>query len=372
MEARAPRVGGLTRRAFFALTPAALRAQAPGVQKGGMLPPDWKRFPDGSTEFEVLRLTDPAYESWLPSSPGRAAYQKSESILMASSRTGSRQALHLDLKSGRSHVLTAAGELDPRTLTLSYDDRAALYFDGPRLVSLNLRNLNETDLYRAPEGAERCGALAPSEDGTALFFIEKQNGAWLLRRLQLPKGAASTVVEYNAEILDPLPNPRRTTVAWRTAAGDLWTAAFDGTLKRRLETPPGNVLQALWSPDGRAVLYLHQPAAGNALSAIREQELDSRADRLVAQTSLFACFARNANASVFLGASRSKASPNVLLLLKLTRRELTLCEHRSSDARRAAVCFSADSQRVFFQGDRDGKPAVYSIRVDKLVEKTGS
>jgi oligogalacturonide lyase len=371
MKARAPRVGGLTRRAFFALTPA-ISAQPGAGLKGEYLPADWKRFPDGSTEFEVLRLTDPAYESWLPCSPGRAVDRKSESIVVASSRTGSRQALRLDLKTGRSHVLTAARELDPHTLTLSYDDRAILFFDGPRLVSLNLRSLKETELYRVPDSAERCGALASSEDGTALFFIEKQSDQWLLRRLQMPKGVVSTVAESGSEILEPAPNPRRATVAWRTPAGEIWTAAFGGTLKRKLESPPGDALQALWSPDGRAILYLLQPSTQNALPAIREQELDSRADRLIAQTSLFACFARNANASVFLGASRSKASPNVLLLLRLTRRELTLCEHRSSDARQAAVCFSADSQRVFFQGDRDGKPAVYSMRVERLVEKTDS
>jgi len=32
--------------------------------------------------------------------------------------------------------------------------------------------------------------------------------------------------------------------------------------------------------------------------------------------------------------------------------------------------FSADSQRVYFQSDRHGKPAIYAIRVDRLVEKT--
>ena len=32
--------------------------------------------------------------------------------------------------------------------------------------------------------------------------------------------------------------------------------------------------------------------------------------------------------------------------------------------------FSPDSQRIYFQSDRDGKPAIYGMHVDKLVEKT--
>lgn len=372
MQAHAPRAGALTRRSFILLAPAALAAQQAGGLKGEYLPADWGRFLDPSTEFEVQRLTDPSYESHLPAHPARAVDRRGESVLLASTRSGSMQALRLDLKSGRSQVLTAAEELDPHSLTFSSDDRAVLYFDGPRLVSLNARSLRETELYRVPPSISRCSVLAPGDDGLALFFVEKPAGSWALRRLQLPKGGVSTVAESGSEILDPASNPRRAAVAWRNAAGEIWTAAYDGTLKRKLETPPGQVLQILWSPDGRALLYLFAPEAPNSLPEIREQEIDTRADRSVAKTSLFARFARNANASVFVGASRSKASPNVLLLLRLTRRELTLCEHRAGDAAQTAICFSPDSQRVFFQGDRDGKPAVYSIRVDRLVEKTDS
>ena len=35
-----------------------------------------------------------------------------------------------------------------------------------------------------------------------------------------------------------------------------------------------------------------------------------------------------------------------------------------------APIFSPDSQRIFFVSDRHGKPAVYTVKVDKLVEKT--
>jgi oligogalacturonide lyase len=35
-----------------------------------------------------------------------------------------------------------------------------------------------------------------------------------------------------------------------------------------------------------------------------------------------------------------------------------------------APIFSADSQQIFFESDRDGKPAIYKVHVSQLVEET--
>jgi oligogalacturonide lyase len=71
-----------------------------------------------------------------------------------------------------------------------------------------------------------------------------------------------------------------------------------------------------------------------------------------------------------VGASRNAASPTILILLRGTRRELTLCEHKASHPETVAPVFAPDSQRIYFQSDRDGKPAIYCVHVEKLVEKT--
>ena len=73
---------------------------------------------------------------------------------------------------------------------------------------------------------------------------------------------------------------------------------------------------------------------------------------------------------MFVGASGSKASPYVLLLVRAVQRELTLCEHRASDPAIVSPIFSPNSQNVFFSSDQHGKPAIYRIAVDKLVEAT--
>jgi oligogalacturonide lyase len=48
---------------------------------------------------------------------------------------------------------------------------------------------------------------------------------------------------------------------------------------------------------------------------------------------------------------------------------LTLCEHRASDPALAAPIFSPDSQLVYFLSDKEGKPAIYRIHVERFVEK---
>ena len=74
----------------------------------------------------------------------------------------------------------------------------------------------------------------------------------------------------------------------------------------------------------------------------------------------------------FAGASRNAGSPTVLLMLRITRRERTLCEHRASNPGMVTPVFSPDSQRLYFQSDREGKSAIYSFHMEKLVEKTNA
>src|SRR5262249_1036451 len=106
------------------------------------------------------------------------------------------------------------------------------------------------------------------------------------------------------------------------------------------------------------------------LITLRENSPEEGTDRLLAKTSQFISVSPNSDASVFTGASRSRASAYVLILLRVVRRELTLCEHRASDASMVHPAFSPDSQNVLFVSDRHGKPAIYMIRVNRFVEQT--
>jgi oligogalacturonide lyase len=367
-----PRQGrGITRRAALAALPLVVSAQSPPA-KGQVLSSDWARYPDPSTEFEVLRLTSSDYESHLVAPPGRGITRRSDQVLFTSTRTGQRQAFLLQLKDGRSRLLTQAAELAADALTLTYDDRALLFFDRRALQYSLLGGLREQELYRLRDGFEREAGPVSSSDGLSFYFVEGREGQSELRRLRRPGNAVETIAASDTGILDPAPNPRRSMICWRDREGGLHTMTIDGAGRRRVETPPGRVLQAHWSPDGQALLYLLDPAAPNELVSIREQQLDARTDTLVAKTSQFAAFAPNANASVFLGSSRSRANPAILILLRLTKRELLLCEHKAGEPARTAPQFAPNSQQIFFESDRHGRPALYTMAVEKLLEKTDS
>ena len=144
----------------------------------------------------------------------------------------------------------------------------------------------------------------------------------------------------------------------------------DGSQKRQLKLAAGSVGPANWTADGKTLLYLNFPADRTQLTAIREAVPDNNGESLVAKTSQYAHFGFNLPATVFVGACRSAASPTIIVMLRSVRRELTLCEHKSSHPETVAPRFSPDTQKLYFQSDRDGEPAIYCMHVERFLEKT--
>jgi oligogalacturonide lyase len=357
-----------TRRSvLFSLAPLAARSV---FSKGRTFPADRRRFTDPSTEFEITRLTDPSYTSLLPPVYGRAVSRHGAFVVFSCDRTGSPQAFRLDLKTGEQHQLTDAAALLPATLTLLPDEHSILYFDGAALQRTALANLRSRPLYRLPEGCQLGSGFSVSDDGQYGCLVEIQAGVHRLKLLSLARGTATTVIESKGNVSTPLPRPRRAGLLYRRGGDRLALVNFDGRDDRTLNTAPGGIGTYQWSADGRTVLYLRIPSDPKILREIRELTPDTNTDRLIAPTSQFATFSRNSDASVFVGASLSKASPHLLILLRLTRRELTLCEHRSSDPASTAPIFTPDSQRVVFQSDEHGKPALFTMSIEKLVANT--
>jgi oligogalacturonide lyase len=358
----------LSRRSLLVSGIATARLIA-ASNKGTAFPPETSRYPDPTTELEVFRLTDPAYSSTLPAYYNRAITRNSAAMLFCCDRDGSSQAFRLDLKSGQEKQLTQAKELDGSSLTLTPDNRAFCYFAGPILYITNMNTLSERKLYEIPAGWERSG-MSVGPDGTHATFVERRGGASRLRAVRLGQGAPRTVWESPFEMSDPIPRPMRAQILYRQGDQALWVVNSDGTQNRQLKTAEGRLGPANWARDGKTVLYLNLPVDPAQLNNIREQTPDTNTDKLVAKTSQFAHFGFNRDSSVFVGASRNQASPTVLLLLRVTRREFSLCEHKASRPEMTAPIFAPDSQSIYFQSDRHGKPAIYSMHVEKLVEKT--
>jgi len=375
MTARGPRGSGWTRRAVlcssatFLLQGRSEKRQDVSEERP-TFPSEKVRFADGATEFTVERLTAPSHSSYLPPCWQRAFSRRGGFLLFWSNRTGRPQAFRMDERTGESRQLTDAQALDGSSIALSSDDRNLCCFDGPVLLRLALSNFRERAVYRVPNGWLRGPGFSLSRDNDHGALAESRNGASRLRLVRIGGGAATTVLEAADPLSDPILSPRADAILYRRGTNSLWVIGRRGRPNERLMLPPGRIGPAFWSPDGRTVLYLHHPDEPGKLSAIREYNTETRTDQLVSATSQFASFGPNANASVFVGASASKASPYVLLLLRATRRELTLCEHRATDAARVAPVFSPDSRRIYFQSDRLGNSVLYRMAVEKLVEPT--
>jgi oligogalacturonide lyase len=368
MQARDPHRKLWTRRSLLRGL-AGMTLPASG-QDRITLPSEAVRYTDPATESSVVRLTSPDYSSSLPPHSSDAAGRSGASLIYASDRTGVWQVYRMHLKTGQSQQLTEAAALDPASVCQLLDERSICYFDGPSLRQITLSSLRSKELYRVPEGWSHVRGLSISGDRIHAVFVEAREGVWRLRIVALATGDAATAAEAPEIISEPVPRPRRAGILYRRGQAALWLVNYDGLDNRRLKTAEGALGPADWSPDGRSVLYLLFPREAEKLNEIREHVPDSNSDQLVSTTSQFASFCPNDDASVFAGASASKAAPYVLILLRVTHRELALCEHRSSDPASVSPLFSADSQTVYFQSDRHGKPAIYAIRVDKLVEKT--
>jgi len=355
-----------TRRGFLFSGLAAAGAAA-ASPKLPAFPSGARHYADPSTDLDVYRLTDPAHSSTLPAYYGRAIARSGAYLLFACDRTGSPQVFRLDLKSGETVQMAASDGLDGAAVTLTPDNRGFCYCAG-RSLFLNLFGGKERELYRVPEGWQRGRGMAVGSAGAAL--VETGSGGSRLRLIPLSGGNARTVVESGAAVADPRLRPNRAETLYEGAGHGLWLASHDGRQNRQLNLAAGRVAAAIWAQDGRTVLYLLYPEDPAQLHVIREHWPETGADKLVVRTSQFASFSANRDTSVFAGASANRASPHVLLQLRTTGNERTLCEHRASDPATVCPIFSPDSQRLYFQSDRDGKPAIYGMHLDKLVENT--
>jgi oligogalacturonide lyase len=347
-----------SRRAFLSALPAIARPQS--------VASELTRYRDPATEFELTRLTDPALSScYLPHPPRRAVTRRNNSLLYCSDRTGSLQAYLMDLKNGESRQLTNAASLDRSAISLMADDRTVCFCDGE---SLEIAGGRSRKLYVTEPGWSRGEAFTVAEDGNHVVVSEHRTGTYRLQLVTVGRQAVTTVAQSDAPIRFAATRPKRAGILYGREDG-LWLVNYDGGQNRKLRVGQGTTISALWSGDGRSVLYILNPGSGKP-HELRECIPDSNQDKLVAATTQFVSFSRNADASVFVGVSGSKASPYILLLLRVARREFTVAEHRATNATGVAVQFSPNSQRLFFQTDRQGKPAIYTMALDRFIDET--
>ena len=261
--------------------------------------------------------------------------------------------------------LTEGGALDPRSVTADASGRYFYFLDG--------KDLREGELGGR---REKKRVETVTSDVTTFGMGISRSDLFVIRgeRLERAVGRGSTLLAEAATepcLVRPGGGGCLFGRAAREGEMELWYAATDAP-KKAIRVAQGRIAEPCWSADGKYVLFLRDvPKNGIFLSEIYQAQPETKTERCVAKTSQFAAFSSNEDATVFVGASRSKAQPNVMLLVRSADRELTLCEHRASNPSEVQPVFSPDSRRVYFQSDREGKPVIYSVNVEALVEPTG-
>ena len=111
-----------TRRALL----GAVVAPTVWAGKGQESPGEAKKFLDAATEFEILRVTDLAHNSWLPLASNRAFTRKGDALVFASDAGGTPQLYRFDFKPNKMRQLTEAAALNTNTFTLTAGDHPQL------------------------------------------------------------------------------------------------------------------------------------------------------------------------------------------------------------------------------------------------------
>ncbi len=357
---------GITRRAVLAMLPGGLlAASSKTVHKTRPLPAvgEFVRFADPVTEVPVVRLTNPAIANLLPAATNRFISVKDRFLVFSSNRTGKFAPFRVDLRTGVLRQLASAEALEPRSLCMDKAEKLLYFLDGGSLRRVSLVSKKE----EPPLESKASGfSLGPSPAETLVV----SEGS-----LEYLTGDAAQPVAENVagECLIQPGGKGCLFVRHSGVDREYWYALLNTPNPAPVRLASGRISNPVWSFDGGSILFLRDiPRGETSTSEIHQVLLQTREEQCVAPTSQFAAFSPNADDSVFVGASRSRAQRNIILLLRSARREFTLCEHRAKDAASASPVFSPDSKRVYFESDRDGKPAIYSVNVERLVEPTSA
>jgi oligogalacturonide lyase len=361
---------------------------------------------DPLTGRQMFRLTDPDVLFHLPHFHHHFLSRKNELILLGGELDGTRQIFEYDLGRGRVTQLTEGPGVDSYSATLDSRERTLFFVQGASLVEAGARGRGQRTVYTAEEGWRLTGHLGVTGDSNYAALIEmreedhrddprEQFEKGPLCRLRVVdvagKTAPRTVVEEQRWLAWPQFQPGGLDILyahegpWGEIEDRLRLISFDGKSGKALRPRTGEeeVGQEQWASDGSRVYFVHFPDNTGRRATVRAVDPASGAEETVSPCSAFGWMQVNPDASAFVGSSRRPSGPNVYVLFTKLKREITLCEHSSSRkpyplpgggtdpyAAHPAPVLSHDSQWVYFTTDREGKPAIYRMKLEDLVSET--
>lgn len=354
----------MTRRDLLSLFPSALalgQQREEGKKTAAQLPTnEFLRYLDPTTENLIVRLTDPAHTSLIPASQNHFMSSRRGFLLFTSNRTGQFAPFQVDLRNGKLRQLAETKQLDPKSVTLDPQEKNCYFVDGGVLKFAQLSNLRPSILAEGIKKFHVSGTIAAVLRDQRIDFVSLGSKSKVLATQPVPAGFQDVLMR---------PGGAGCLLVRKEASlQEFWYFPREKT--KPILLMKGQISCPFWRPDGATLLFLRARISRYVSSEIQEISPESLKETLVGKTSQFAEFAPNSDATAFVGASRSKAQPHILLLLRSAQREFTLCEHKAGNPEFVSPAFSPNSQRVYFQSDRSGNPALYSVNVEKMIEVT--
>ncbi len=398
----------VSRRWFLAAATSSAAGSA--ASRGTRIDTPREKLLDSLTERELFRLTDLAVLHHLPGHQHRFIARNNSFLLVAAEHEGERQIHRLDLKRRRLTQLTEGGRVHPYAAHLRANDRGFYYLQGSDLIQADMNGGSRRKHYSCPAGwvltgdmdisrGERYAALvemgAEHVEPTRALQFEREPPC-RIRIVEIvrqgARGRSWIAAEERRWLSTPRFRPWRSQVLyaregpWHKVRRRLQLVNLDGTGKASVRPTRGEerLGQAYWPPDGARLRFVHFPDANGWRATIRSIQPETRQETTDAPCSSFGWLEENSDGSVIVGASRRPSGPNLYVLFPRMRREITLCEHRSSlepypiagtdriDPFSAVPdpALSEDSAWLYFVTDREGMPALYAMPVDDLVEAT--
>lgn len=360
---------------------------------------------DELTGRTLSRLTDPKTLFHFPHYHHRFMSASGRSLIFAGEPDGTRQLFYYDLRRFRATQLTAGSRVYSHSATVDAEERQMYFLQDDALKRSSLKGRGQHTVFRHPGGWRFTGHMSVSSDDRTAVVVEMreddfrndpteqfaQRPQCRLRLIDLLTGADRVLTTDRAWITHPQLRPGRRELSYRHEgpADQVENRLYWTNIDRHEPVPVrlengGRIEREYWTPSGAELRFVHYPGRDLRGSTIRAIVPETGEQRRIARCSAFGWAQENRDGTAFVGASRRPSGPNIYVLFPQLDREITLCEHGASgkpypiagsdeldhECGHPETVFSPDSQWIYFTSDRDGKPALYRMQVEDLVEPT--
>ena len=385
-------------------------------------------YTDPYTGTEVERLTEPDHTSHHMYFYNRMTTSDGTYLLYCPELNGERQLYMMNLENGEAIQLTEGEGVDEYGGMFSHDDKYVFYQQSNKFYKLNLADLSRECFYETPEGWNG-GSAGMSDDNRFMSIVETKKDTVAAKGggknwdffaqnclakplcrivyIDVEKKTSHVVIEDRCWFghTQIRPGDPDTIMFCHEGPYDLidarlWLVQSDGSNYRCCREQPNDLIltHEFWLPDGSKRAFVYRETTGDKVENIRMIDPETLEETILMPCSPFAHFICDKQNKYMVGDSQGSDVPIHLLnqeeqekdraagIIKndfiylidvAKRKEEKLCYHGTSwlakhggpqDAH-PHPCFTQDNRYVIFVSDREGKPCIYRVDLEKYLEE---